>query len=257
MKKMILSTAFILTSIGAGAQNNPAPMASDVRIKQVAYRENDVVPIRGMPFTTTQIQFAEKEAVLDIEGGDTAAWMVTYHKEIPALANIVFVKPTLLGTSSNMTIITNKHAYYFHLVNNNKLNTNPREQTYALKFTYPATQNAQTRVRPTYVRQITPAAPKVVNTAYRFSGSPQLVPLHVFDDGKFTYFELSANGIVPAIFAVDDKSGKESTVNTRREGKYIVVQRLAPQFTLRQGRIATSVFNTKEISRIAANRRPG
>mgnify|MGYP006980379971 CR=1 FL=1 len=63
MKKMILSTAFILTSIGAGAQNNPAPMASDVRIKQVAYRENDVVPIRGMPFTTTQIQFAESHSM--------------------------------------------------------------------------------------------------------------------------------------------------------------------------------------------------
>ena len=95
-----------------------------------------------------------------------------------------------------------------------------------------------------------------MNAAYRFSGSPQLVPLHVFDDGTFTYFELSLNGAVPAIFAVDDQSGKESTVNTRRQGKYLVVQRLAPQFTLRQGTLATSVFNTREINRIAANRRP-
>ncbi|MDW9144162.1 TrbG/VirB9 family P-type conjugative transfer protein, partial [Legionella pneumophila] len=94
------------------------------------------------------------------------------------------------------------------------------------------------------------------NTAYRFSGSPQLVPRHVFDDGKFTYFELSSQGSVPAIFAVDDQSGKESTVNTRREGKYIVVQRLAPQFTLRQGGLTASVFNTPEINRIRANRRP-
>ncbi|MDF1931652.1 hypothetical protein PGH45_18525 [Legionella pneumophila] len=41
---------------------------------------------------------------------------------------------------------------------------------------------------------------------------------------------------------MDDKQGKESTVNTRREGKYIVVQRLAPQFTLRQGCLSASVL---------------
>ncbi|TID56483.1 P-type conjugative transfer protein VirB9, partial [Legionella pneumophila] len=45
-------------------------------------------------------------------------------------------------------------------------------------------------------------------------------------------------------------------VNTRREGKYIVVQRLAPQFTLRQGCLSASVFNSPEINRIRANRRP-
>ena len=82
------------------------------------------------------------------------------------------------------------------------------------------------------------------------------MPKHVFDDGQFTYFELSNNGAVPAIFAVDDKSGKESTVNVRRQGKYLVVLRLAPQFTLRQGHLTTSVFNTCEINRIAQNRRP-
>jgi type IV secretion system protein VirB9 len=61
---------------------------------------------------------------------------------------------------------------------------------------------------------------------------------------------------LPAIFAVDDKNGKEATVNTRRLGKYLVVQRLAPQFTLRLGALTTSVFNTQEINRIAQNRRP-
>ena len=123
------------------------------------------------------------------------------------------------------------------------------QQTYALKFAYPTP--VVNHAKPT-----TPPQPKAVNTAYRFSGSPQLVPKHVFDDGQFTYFEISSSGAVPAIFAVDDKSGKESTVNTRRQGKYLVVQRIAPQFTLRQGGLSTSVFNAREINRIAQNRRP-
>lgn len=246
MKKTIL-VASIIVSATLQAQNIPKPMATDMRIKNVMYQDNNVVPLHGMTFTTTQIQFAEHERVLDIEGGDTAAWMVTYHPELP---NIVFVKPTLLDSSTNMTVITNQHAYYFHLTSNKKIEKHPQQQTYALKFSYPQLIAKQMK-KPTVI-----TSPKVLNTAYRFGGSPQLVPLHVFDDGQFTYFELSTNGAVPAIFAVEDKSGKESTVNTRRQGKYLVVQRIAPQFTLRQGRLATSVFNTREINRIAENKRP-
>jgi type IV secretion system protein VirB9 len=233
------------------AQNDPTEFLTDARIKRVEYKENNVVPIRGITFTTTQIQFGEHERILDIEGGDTTAWMVTYHPELP---NMVFVKPTIFNSKTNMTIITNQHAYYFYLQSNKTLEPEAKKQTYALKFIYESpvdTKNIKTKSMSTSI-----PAPKVVNTAYRYSGSPQLVPLHVFDDGKFTYFELSQQGAAPAIFAVDGQDGKEFTVNTRRQGKYIVVQRLAPQFTLRQGGMVTSVFNSAEIQRIKANRRP-
>lgn len=254
MKKLLMGTVTLILSTGLYAQNSPMSFPTDSRIKHVGYQDNNVVPIHGMTFTTTQIQFGEKEEVLDIEGGDSTAWMVTYH---PELSNMVFVKPTILDSSTNLTVITNQHAYYFHLTSNKKLERDPIHQTYAVKFVYQPVNN----LSKTTTKQLAPTSnplvhPKAINAAYRFSGSSQLIPIHVFDDGKFTYFELSANGVVPAIFAVDDKSGKESTVNTRREGKYLIVQRIAPQFTLRQGRLATSVFNTQEINRIAANRRP-
>ena len=248
MKKLILSLALTAIATTLQAQNNPTSLPTDARIKKVMFQDNNVIPVHGMTFTTTQIQFGDNERVLDIEGGDSTAWMVTYH---PELANMLFIKPTIFNSSTNMTVITNRHAYYFHLTSNKKLEQTATQQTYALKFVYPAPVTSRVKSRPPI-----PAQPKVLNTAYRFSGSPQLVPLHVFDDGQFTYFEISTNGAVPAIFAVDDKSGKESTVNTRRQGKYLVVQRIAPQFTLRQGGLSTSVFNAREINRIAQNRRP-
>ena len=248
MKKIILSLALTAIATTLQAQNNPTSLPTDARIKKVMFQDNNVIPVHGMTFTTTQIQFGDNERVLDIEGGDSTAWMVTYH---PELANMLFIKPTIFNSSTNMTVITNRHAYYFHLTSNKKLEQTATQQTYALKFVYPAPVTSRVKSRPPI-----PAQPKVLNTAYRFSGSPQLVPLHVFDDGQFTYFEISTNGAVPAIFAVDDKSGKESTVNTRRQGKYLVVQRIAPQFTLRQGGLSTSVFNAREINRIAQNRRP-
>ena len=112
MKKIILSLSLVTIMSTIYAQNNPTALPTDIRIKKVLFQENNVVPIHGMTFTTTQIQFGGNERVLDIEGGDSTAWMVTYHQELP---NMLFVKPTIFNSSTNMTVITNQHSYYFHL----------------------------------------------------------------------------------------------------------------------------------------------
>jgi len=255
IKTTLTALALMGTTSMTMAQNTPNADPHDARIRHVAYQDNNVVPIAGRTLTTTQIVFDKQERVLDIEGGDFAAWMVTYHPELP---NMVFVKPTLLGSRSNLTVVTNQHTYYFHLTSNKTLQSEKTAPIYALKFDYPMAASVSVGHRATPSPQTVLVKPpaKQVNAAYRFSGSPQLLPVHVFDDGVFTYFELGTNSPAVAIFAVDDNSGKESTVNIRRQGKYLVVQRIAPQFTLRLGRISTSVFNTAEISRIQQNRRP-
>jgi type IV secretion system protein VirB9 len=196
--------------------------------------------------------------VLGREGGDRAVWQV----EAPAnLPNMVFIKPTVLGSNSNITIVTNKHSYYFHVKSDKTLQANPSLQTYAIHFYYPqdAAKKAKALKDASFEAQtvsIDPNKhPEKYNWNYRFSGSPELAPRHVFDNGTFTYFELTKNQAVPAIFAVDDKQGKEAVVNARRMGDYLVVQRIAPQFTLRSGGITTSVFNGAEIERIKSGRR--
>jgi type IV secretion system protein VirB9 len=259
---IIISGALLVSTALTHAQNNPIAFSSDSRIKHVTYQDNNVIPIKAMALTTTEVLFNEQEQILDIEGGDTATWMVTFHPNLP---NLFFVKPTLPNSDSNITVVTNRHHYYFHVVSQKKIVRAPEAQTYAVKVDYaePArtvkavnSRIATTASHPSQVATTPKQPPHPMNTAYRFSGSPQLVPLHVFDDGRFTYFELAANAPVPAIFAVEDKQGKENTVNIRRQGKYLVVQRTAPQFTLRSGAIVTSVFNINEISRIQQNRRP-
>lgn len=262
MKPIFLTTLatalLVLTPFtNASAQTNPKAYPQDRRILKVNYQDNNVTPLRGKTFTATQVMFSEDEVVLDVEGGDSTGWMVT-HK----LDNMVFIKPTVLGSDSNITIVTNKHNYYFHVTSNKTLEENPQQQTYAIKFIYPeeVQRKAKARAQEAMRAQkevINPMKnPQRYNWNYRFSGSTQLAPAHVFDDGTFTYFELAKNQAVPAIFAVDDAQGKEAVVNIRRSGNYLIVQRIAPQFTLRNGGIVTSVFNTNEITRIKQGRRP-
>lgn len=258
-KYLLLAAALTAFASTVFAEITLKSFPGDTRMKYVRFEENNVIPLHAVTFTTTQILFGKNETVMNIEGGDTAGWMVTYHANLP---NMVFIKPTVLGSNANITIVTSKHSYYFHAMSNDTLTDDAGQQTYAIRFTYPedeakrkkeeaiAAQKSQREV-------INPVKnPEAYNWNYRFSGSAELTPIHVFDDGTFTYFELTKHQAVPAIFAVDDRTGKEAVVNTRREGNYLVVQRTAPQFTLRNGRIVTSVFNINEIARIRQGRRP-
>ncbi len=100
----------------------------------VSFQEDNVIPIIGKTFTTTQVVFGKDEYVKGIEGGDTTGWIVDYKPQLP---NMIFIKPTALGSSSNMTVVTNKHHYYFKVKSNKTLNDNDDAVTYALKFIYP------------------------------------------------------------------------------------------------------------------------
>lgn len=233
-------------------------LALDARIKRVAFQENAVINLKGVTFTTTEVRFGRDEVIINVQGGDTSGWMVTLPQGV---SDRIFVKPTVLGSDSNITVITDKRSYYFHATSNRKLQDSTTPKTYAIQFTYPQDEARARKIRAEEAALakkpvIDPVGhPERYRFGYRFSGSPQLVPVHAFDDGTFTYFELGKNQAVPAIFAVDDRQGKESVVNTRRLGNYLVVQRIAPQFTLRHGGVVTSVFNTHEITRIQQGRR--
>ena len=84
---------------------------------------------------------------------------------------------------------------------------------------------------------------KIYNFNYEFTGEPSLAPIKVFDNDEFTYFQFSGKSSeVPAIFTVDS-AGFESLVNFRSAGNYIIVERIAAQFTLRNGNDIVCVYN--------------
>ncbi|WP_058508390.1 P-type conjugative transfer protein VirB9 [Legionella quinlivanii] len=257
MKKLITMVALLANTIAFG-QQLPQSTKQDARVTLVPFQEHNVVKLKARTFTTTQILFNPKETILAVEGGDTAGWMVTYHEHLPYM---VFVKPTLFDSNTNMTVVTNKHNYYFQVTSNKSIKETAVKPIYALQFTYPEEEKAKLEaarkaavLRNQALRQ-QHKDPKTLNWNYRFSGSAELTPQHVYDDGQFTYFEFTPTQPVPAVFAVDNKQGKESIVNTRRQGHLLIIQRLSPQFTLRSGGLVASIFNSNEIERLRQGRR--
>lgn len=229
-------------------------LSTDSRIKVVPFEADNVVPVHASTFTTTQIVFGRSEVIEGIQNGDVDAWTVSVQK---GLGHMLFLKPTILGSDTNMTVITNGHTYYFHLMSNKRDTSQSQHATYAIHFSYPndATHQLTRQLHFNRQRQRTilnaKRNPKDYNWDYSFSGARSIMPLHIFDDGRFTYMQLHRGQDIPAIFAVNNAEGLESVVNYRREGQYLVVQQVAPQFTLRDGKYhVVSIFNNHRIHQL-------
>ncbi|MAZ38496.1 MAG: P-type conjugative transfer protein VirB9 [Legionellales bacterium] len=253
--KLYVLVSLMGLSAAVFASESPTSLATDPRIKVVPFEKNNVVPVRVQTRNSTQIVFDKGESIQEIEGSDNGALQVS-PKNLSGL-NYFFIKPVTYGYDANLTVLTDKHTYYFHIIGNKRPVDSAYKYTYAVQFTYPQELQAIKKSKKAIADLAADSTlnkgdtPADYNWNYSFSGARSIMPIHVYDDGKFTYFEMQPHQAVPAIFAVDDKQGHESVVNFRTKGNYLVVERLAPQFTLRNGQTAVaSVFNNNMIHKM-------
>ena len=108
------------------ALSSAMPSLADDRLVHHAYNENEVVRIEGRAGVQATIAFGQGESIENVAVGDSQSWQITPNKR----ADLLFVKP-LEGTArTNMTVVTNRHTYFFDLV------ASPRARPlYMLRFT--------------------------------------------------------------------------------------------------------------------------
>lgn len=259
MKKLfqcMASLMMIAIVLPLYAIERPTPLPDDHRLYQIAYQQNNVVPLKGIVLNNTQIVFGEGETVIDVEMGNPIkwSWHVNRYQQ-----NVLNIKPTRFDSNTNMQVITKDgegqtRYYYFHLTTDKTPSKNKSNAIYAIHFYYPALEKRK-RLEATRKKQIEKQNeihpflhPRRYNWNYQVNGAWQIVPKHVFDDGKFTYMEFHHNQTIPAIFAVNNPQGEEAVVNYHKQGAYIVIDQVAPQFTLREGKhLVAGVFNKKWI----------
>lgn len=234
----------------AFAEREPAPGPSDARVKTVVYSPRDVVHVIGHYGYQTLIRFADDEHIENLSIGDSLAWQIVPNER----GNLLFVKPVEDNATTNLTVVTarpsttnglEQRVYLFELTAREA----PREAgslTWSVEFQYPDDDIALL-LQPTRAREPEPAPIDTVdptgwNFNYSFAGHISQVPVRLFDNGVFTYFEFDALTDTPAIFLVDSEQN-ESLVNGVRQGKYVVVHRVGRQFTLRNGNTVTCIFN--------------
>jgi type IV secretion system protein VirB9 len=250
MKHPLLYALLAATLIAppAVAGTKPRDGAMDGRIKTFVYDEQEIYRVKGYYGYSTTLQFSPQEVIESISLGDSVAWQAT---PVTSHRNILMIKPLLKDAHSNMTVLTTKRIYSFELSAANSTVPWNENISYRLTFQYPDEQdetlaNFAALHEPGYTNHanVTPhVAPDTWNFDYSVSGHHTLHPVRTFDNGTFTYFQFADTETTPAIFVVDDR-GEESLVNFTRQGKYIVVERLGRQFSLRDGPdIVACIFN--------------
>ncbi len=235
---LLFSFCFSLVTNQAAATSTPRPIGNEKRIKIINYMPNTVFKFVGHYFYQSIIEFALDEEIDTISMGTPTPWQI-----VPA-GNRIFIKPIDDDATTNMTVITNKRMYFFEMHAEEAQSINDEELSFVIKFIYPEDGNLGG------VKQITSsmgpnlAKPELYNFKYTISGDARLIePLQVFDDGEFTYFKFrDINAEIPAFFLVDAQ-GNEGLINYRVAGGYVVVERVAPKFTLRHGGDTLCVFN--------------
>ena len=229
-----LFAGLLLTSVVL-AEETPRPGPSDSRVLLATYRDSEVYKVVATYGFQTTIEFSDKETVETISIGDSIAWQV-----VPA-GHRVFLKPQEQNAVTNMTVITSLRPYYFEL--GARKTGNPASVTFLLRFTYPDLSPTVLDVRSTSRPAVLPAKkPSDYNFNYTLTGTKEIAPLRVFDDGEFTFMQFRGLADLPAVFLVG-KDKQESVVNYRIEGPYVVIERIGSQFSLRHGSDVACVHN--------------
>jgi len=239
----------VLLPMQAHSLQKSMPLATDNRLRTYIYNPDDIYIYTGYYRYQSSIIFARDEEILTVTMGDTLGWQM-----IPQ-GHRLFLKPISPEANTNMTILTSRREYNFELYADEAEDIRDEEMTFTARFTYPK----EIGEADLFIYggdddessdEIANIPEEEINRNYSFSGSNLVVPLSIFDDGEFTFFEFKdKNAELPSIFSVD-KHGNEELVNYRIKGNYMVVEKVVQQFTLRKGIDIACIFNESNPLRI-------
>lgn len=233
--------SLLLNAASSFAIRESRPTAVDSRIRVLVYSPDDVFKFVGYYGYQTSIELAHDEEVVSISMGDTSAWQI-----VPSGFRI-FIKPMDSDATTNMTLITNKRTYFFELYAEEAEDIRDPDMVFNVRFLYPDDEETDS-IRTFHALSSGPdlTHPEKYNFNYSISGSEDIAPIKVYDDGEFTYLEFrDKNKDMPAIFAVDDDL-RESMVNLHASDSntnIIVVEHVFPKLSVRLGQKLVCIFN--------------
>ena len=238
MKKILF--LLLLFSSNALAAQFPHYLGSEKKFRSYIYNPNDVYRYAGHYTYQGFVEFEEGETIGTISMGNPSLWL------FETLGNRLFLKPVGEDNSeTNMTIISSKRVYHFELMAKEARGINDKDLIFVAKFVYPDEKDKNLVSFPKILPSDEPDMRdlSIYNFNYQYTGEPAIAPIKIFDNGEFTYFQFAKkNAEIPAIFSVDSE-GFESLINFRAAGSYIIVEKVAPQFTLRNGDQIVCVYN--------------
>jgi type IV secretion system protein VirB9 len=249
-----------------GATAAAAPESADPRLREVVYDPGAVVTVPVKRGAVTLVVLDADESITEVAaglGGDCtkaeSTWCVAAQ---PGGRNLFVKAKSTASAANNLAVVTDRRTHAFRFVV--LADGDPKSPVYRLVVKAPARVTSAPRLSlhdltslaalpvvppPPPPQQIVAerlqAKPQVMNTEYSIAegtGSQDIVPTLVFDDGRFTYLRFPGNREVPAVFHVLG-DGSETLVNARMEDDLLVVDRVSRRLMLRAGSAVVGLWN--------------
>jgi type IV secretion system protein VirB9 len=243
-----------------------APEAPDPRLREVVYDPRAVVTVPVKRGVVTLVVLDPDESITEVAaglGGDCAkadaAWCVAAQ---PGGRNLFVKAKSSASAANNLAVVTDRRTHTFRFVV--LAEGDPKPPVYRLVVKAPPRPAPAARLAvredvPVVALPVVPpppppqqvvadrllAKPQVMNTQYSIAegtGSQDIVPTLVYDDGRFTYLRFPGNREVPAVFHVLG-DGSETLVNARMEDDLLVVDRVSRKLMLRAGSAVVGLWN--------------
>ena len=237
----------------ANAENTPRPVATDRRVREVNYSDQNVIAIRSAFRTATQIEFAPGEVIKFVAMGDTVSW------EVAPADNSLFIKPRERAGSTNLLVVTDyggqKRNYTFAL--SAAANSRAADTYFKVQVRYPeqeaaaARESAQRQQLAQVLAQQNGAIKAALdlgvlegtrNLKYTVQGSSEIQPSEVTDNGQFTVLRFPNQREIPAIFTVNP-DGSEATASFDVRDEFVVIHGVFRELRLRRGKVVLCIYN--------------
>lgn len=232
----------------------PASHAGAQVVSEYEYSADRIYPVRTALGITTQIELSPHEKILDYSTGFTSGWELTRRD------NVFYLKPKNVDVDTNMVVRTERHSYIFELkvVATDWTALEQAKQAgaqYKITFRYPS--DTEFAAEAASKRDVQMSTSLVKDRAYHFgydfkarTKQKWLVPLTVYDDGRFTYIKLSENkdiptGNFPVVFGRERERSEDFVVNTTVEKNTIVVHGVYPYLVIRHGKNVVGLRRNK------------
>lgn len=218
MKKTVIALILCAVSSTAIAETVPSSHKLDPRIRDATYIDGQVYRVHTSLLRTTTIEFPAGEVLNNLVAGDTEALQFT---SIPG-GRVVAIKPVVRGLNTNITLYTNRRAYYLNVVEK------PNATYFAVRF------NGGYTLQDSTMPDAKAVQAKGTHMGYGANIKTAITPTKIWDDGVYTYFSFYETSPIPAIFKTI--TGQEMTVNSTVLGNQVVrVSGISNYWILRSG----------------------
>ncbi|WP_273794989.1 TrbG/VirB9 family P-type conjugative transfer protein [Brucella intermedia] len=224
MRKLVIAGLMCLVPTLASAEAVPPSNNLDKRVRDATYVDGQVYRINASILRATTIEFPPGEILNNVVAGDTESLQF---QSIPG-GRVVAIKPVTRGINTNVTLFTNRRAYYLNVIE--------RADTpyFTVRF------NGGYTVKDQPLPDSKKVQPMGIYRRYGANLKNAITPTNVWDDGVYTYFEFYPTSPIPAIFKT--LTGDEITVNSSiLENKVVRVSGISNFWVLRSGSMETVV----------------